>query len=116
MRRKVGVSLDLVGGGLVALDFSIPQSFATNAGQSHQLSFFYGNNEELSAALATFTASIISGSETIWISATPPTRAIGVVQYYFCRRILHNHFRVFGHLTFFDRLRPIVRRRRKHAG
>jgi hypothetical protein len=58
--------LDLVGGGPVAANFSIQQTFATTAGQSYQLSFVYGNNEQLAAALATFTASLIGGSGTIW--------------------------------------------------
>jgi hypothetical protein len=58
--------LDLVGGGPVSANFSIQQTFATTPGQSYQLSFFYGNNERLSAALATFTASILGGSGTIW--------------------------------------------------
>jgi hypothetical protein len=55
-----------VGGGPVSTDFSIQQSFATIPGLSYQLSFFYGNNEQLSAALATCTASIIGGSGKLW--------------------------------------------------
>ncbi|PZR75148.1 MAG: hypothetical protein DLM73_06050 [Chthoniobacterales bacterium] len=47
--------LDLVGGGPVSLDFSIQQTFATTPGASYQLSFSYGNNEQLAAALASFT-------------------------------------------------------------
>jgi hypothetical protein len=57
--------LDLVGGGPVSQEFSIQQTFATIAGQSYQLSFFYGNNEQLATALASFTASL-SGAGTIW--------------------------------------------------
>jgi hypothetical protein len=58
--------LDLVGGGPVAQNFSLQQTFATTAGQSYQLSFFYGNNEQLATALASFTASLIGGAITIW--------------------------------------------------
>ena len=57
--------LDLVGGGPVSQNFSIQQTFATTAGQSYQLSFFYGNNEQLASAMASFTASLI-GAGTIW--------------------------------------------------
>ena len=58
--------LDLVGGGPVSANFSIQQTFATTAGQSYQLSFFFGNNEQLAAALASFTASLVGGAGTIW--------------------------------------------------
>jgi len=58
--------LDLVGGGPLSQNFSIQQTFATTAGQSYQLSFFYGNNEELATTLASFTASLIGGAVTIW--------------------------------------------------
>jgi hypothetical protein len=58
--------LDLVGGGPLSATFSIQQTFATTAGQSYQLSFFYGNNEQLAAALASFTASLTGGAVTIW--------------------------------------------------
>ena len=57
--------LDLVGGGPVSANFSIQQAFATTAGQSYQLSFLFGNNEQLASALASFTASLIGGSGTI---------------------------------------------------
>ena len=58
--------LDLVGGGPLSATFSIQQTFATTAGQSYQLSFFYGNNEQLATALASFTASLTGGAVTIW--------------------------------------------------
>jgi uncharacterized protein DUF642 len=58
--------LDLVGGGPLSATFSIQQTFATTAGQSYQLSFFYGNNEQLANAMASFTASLIGGAVTIW--------------------------------------------------
>jgi hypothetical protein len=57
--------LDLVGGGPLSQNFSIQQTFATTAGASYQLSFYYGNNEQLATALASFTASL-SGAGTIW--------------------------------------------------
>lgn len=58
--------LDLVGGGPVSQDFSLQQTFATIVGQAYQLSFFYGNNEQLATALASFTASLSGGAGTIW--------------------------------------------------
>jgi hypothetical protein len=58
--------LDLVGGGPVTASFSIQQTFATTAGQSYQLSFFFGNNEQLANATASFTASLTGGAVTIW--------------------------------------------------
>jgi len=58
--------LDLVGGGPLSATFSIQQTFATTAGQSYQLSFFFGNNEQLATALASFTASLTGGAVTIW--------------------------------------------------
>ena len=58
--------LDLVGGGPLAATFSIQQTFATTAGQSYQLSFFFGNNEQLANATASFAASLAGGAVTIW--------------------------------------------------
>lgn len=58
--------LDLVGGGPVATDFSIQQTFATVPGELYELSFFYGNNEFLALGMASFTASVISDLGVLW--------------------------------------------------
>lgn len=58
--------LDLVGGGPVAATFSIQQTFTTVPGELYALTFFYGNNENLANALATFTASIVGAGGIIW--------------------------------------------------
>ncbi|HEX8679031.1 MAG TPA: DUF642 domain-containing protein [Chthoniobacterales bacterium] len=58
--------LDLVGGGPLTQTFFVEQAFATTPGQVYALSFYYGNNENLATALATFTASVIGGSGTLW--------------------------------------------------
>ena len=58
--------LDLVGGGPLTTDFWIQQTFATVPGELYALSFFYGNNEFLELASASFIASIVGGSGVIW--------------------------------------------------
>jgi hypothetical protein len=58
--------LDLVGGGPLSSQFFVQQTFATTPGATYNLLFYYGNNEALSAAIATFTASIIGGLGTLW--------------------------------------------------
>ena len=58
--------LDLVGGGPLTTDFWIQQTFATVPGELYALSFFYGNNEFLELASASFIASVIGGSGVIW--------------------------------------------------
>lgn len=58
--------LDLVGGGPLTTDFTIQQTFATVPGELYALSFFYGNNEFLELATASFIASIVGGSGVIW--------------------------------------------------
>jgi hypothetical protein len=58
--------LDLVGGGPLTESFWVQQTFATTPGQVYALSFYYGNNENLATALASFTASLIGGSGTLW--------------------------------------------------
>ena len=58
--------LDLVGGGPLATDFWVQQTFATVPGELYGLSFFYGNNEFLASATASFIASIIGASGVIW--------------------------------------------------
>jgi len=58
--------LDLVGGGPLGSEFSIQQTFATTPGAIYDLRFYYGNNENLAAAMASFTALIIGNSGPIW--------------------------------------------------
>lgn len=63
--------LDLVGGGPLSATYSISQTFATVAGYTYHLDFFYGNNENFSDPLqnpggvpASFNAAL-TGSGTI---------------------------------------------------
>lgn len=59
--------LDLVGGGPISATYSIQQTFATVAGYTYRLDFFYGNNEQFASTggQAAFTASLV-GSGTLW--------------------------------------------------